>query len=127
MTDPIDAMLNTLKMASFSGKTKISVPFSKVKFAIAICLSKEGYVGKVVENKEKKFPILDIEVVYETDKSPKIHEVKRLSKSSRRLYTGSKKLGRTHGLLVLSTPKGILTSREAKKEMVGGEVLFRIW
>lgn len=129
MTDPIGAMLNMLKNAGNAGKPSITVPFSKLKFAIAECLKAQGYVESVSKKTKKNLPYLEIGVQYEGS-SPRIHEVSRVSKPSRRMYMGVKdikpmKYGK--GMYVFSTPKGILRDKDARKEMVGGEVLFSIW
>jgi small subunit ribosomal protein S8 len=92
-------------------------------------LQKEGYVGEVTKKVKKGNPVLEIALVY-IDKKPKISEVERVSKSSRRVYFGMKDLHTIRngsGLLVLSTPKGILSGKEARKEQVGGEALFKMW
>ena len=118
-----------LKNASLAGKESVSLPSSKIKNAIAECLKKEGYVGQVSKKVKKGFPVLEIELVY-TDKTPKITEVERISKQSRRVYFKMKDIHSVRngsGLLVLSTPKGILSGKEARKEQVGGEALFRLW
>jgi small subunit ribosomal protein S8 len=118
-----------LKNASLAGKQTVNFPASKVKNAIAECLKKEGYVGQVSKKIKKGFPTLEVELVY-IDKKPKISEVERISKQSRRVYFKMKDIHTIRngsGLLVLSTPKGILSGKEARKEQVGGEALFRLW
>src|SRR5450759_4217358 len=100
-----------------------------MKNAIMQCLKKEGYVKEVSKKVKMGQPILEVELIY-TDKKPKITEVERVSKQSRRVYFGMKDIHSVRngsGLLVLSTPKGILSGKEARKEQVGGEALFRLW
>ena len=78
---------------------------------------------------KKGFPTLELGIVY-VDGSPKVTGVERVSKSSRRVYKGVKEIKPTrngYGMTVYTTPKGILTDKQARKEMVGGEVLFKIW
>ncbi len=78
---------------------------------------------------KKDQPVLEAGLVY-VDKIPKIMEVERISKQSKRIYFGVKDIHRVRngsGLLVLSTPKGVLSGKEARKEQVGGEALFRLW
>lgn len=107
----------------------ITVPYSKIKHAIADCLMSEGYLSSVSKKTKKGFPVLELGLAY-VDGAPKITGAERVSKSSRRIYKGVKdiKISRmNHGLTVLTTPKGILTDKQAKKEMVGGEVLFKLW
>ncbi len=118
-----------LKNAGFAGKESVSFPASKMKNAIAECLKKEGYVSQVSKKIRKGFPVLEIELVY-VNKIPKIMEVERISKQSRRIYFKMKDINSIRngsGLLVLSTPKGILSGKEARKEQVGGEALFKLW
>jgi small subunit ribosomal protein S8 len=127
--DSISNMIIMLKNGSLAGKESISFPYSKLKNAIAECLKKEKYVGQVSKKTKKGFPVLEIELTY-IDKKPKITEVERISKQSRRVYFSMKDIHSVRngsGLLVLSTPKGILSGKEARKEQVGGEALFRVW
>jgi len=118
-----------LKNASLAEKDSIIVPYSKMKNAVLECLKKEGYVAGVSKKVRKDFPILEVKLLY-VEKSPKIKEVERISKQSRRVYFKMKDIHSVRngsGLLVLSTPKGIMSGKEARKEQVGGEALFRIW
>lgn len=137
-----------MKNGSLAGQEAVFLPYSKMKYAIAECLKKEGYVASVAKKVSAKGaapagfggqgsapggknnqPVLEVELVY-ADKKPKITEVERISKQSRRVYFKMKDIHRVRngsGLLVLSTPKGILSGKEARKEQVGGEALFRVW
>lgn len=127
--DQISNMLIMIKNGSLVGKESVTLPYSKVKNAIGECLKKEGYVKQVSKKVKKGFPVLEIELVYK-DKTPKIAQVERISKQSKRVYFGVKDIHKVRngtGLLVLSTPKGILSGRDARKEQVGGEALFRVW
>ena len=118
-----------MKNGSLAGKESVSFPYSKMKNAIALCLQKAGYVTDISKKVKKGQPLLEVKLVY-VDKKPKITEVERISKQSRRVYFGMKDIHSVRngsGLLVLSTPKGILSGKEARKEQVGGEALFKIW
>ena len=118
-----------MKNGSLAGKESVLIPYSKMKNAIGECLKKAGYVSEVSKKIRKGQPLLEVGLVY-VDKKPKITEVERISKQSRRVYFGMKDIHLVRngtGLLVLSTPKGILSGKEARKEQVGGEALFRIW
>ena len=118
-----------IKNASLAGKTSTIVPHSKLKDAILQCLKKEGYVSSISKKVKKGHPQLEVELVY-VDKKPKITEAERISKQSRRVYFGVKdihKVKNGSGLLVLSTPKGILSGKDAREAQVGGEALFRLW
>jgi small subunit ribosomal protein S8 len=125
--DQIANMINMVKNAGRAEHEFVVVPHSKIKFSIAECLVKEGYLKSVTKKTKKGFPVIELGVAYTEDKDPKITGVDRISKSSCRVYKGVKDIKRSYGLTVISTPKGILTDKQARKEMVGGEVLFRIW
>jgi small subunit ribosomal protein S8 len=128
--DPIADMLSMIKNAGPVSRPLVTVSYSKLKHAILIQLLEAGYVASVVKKaREKKSDALEIGLMY-TDGQPKVSDVKRISKPSRRVYIGYKDLRPVkngHGLTILSTPKGIITSAKARKELVGGEVLFEIW
>jgi small subunit ribosomal protein S8 len=128
--DQLANMMNMIKNASLMRHGSITVPFSKIKFSVAECLAREGYIKDVTKKTKKGFPIMELVLVYEEDGTPKVAGVDRVSKSSCRVYKGVKDIRTTrngYGLTLLSTPKGILTDKQARKEMVGGEVLFKLW
>lgn len=127
--DSISNMIIIMKNGSLTGKESVSFPYSKMKNAIAECLKKAGYISEVSKKVKKGQPLLEVKLVY-ADKKPRITEVERISKQSRRVYFGMKDIHSVRngsGLLVLSTPKGILSGKDARKEQVGGEALFRLW
>lgn len=118
-----------MKNGSLAGKDSVSVPYSKMKNSIGECLRKAGYVSDISKKIKKGQPVLEIGLAY-LEKKPKITNVERISKQSRRVYFRMKDIHTVRngaGLLVLSTPKGILSGSEARKEQVGGEALFRVW
>ena len=126
--DPIADFITRLKTGGRAHKETISLPYSKLKEAIANVLATEGYL-KTVSTKKKANGILEVELNYHNGES-KIKEVERISKSSRRVYKGFAEIHPTRGgfcKTILSTPKGIMTDRQAVKDKVGGEVLFKIW
>ena len=127
--DSISNMLIVMKNGSLAGKEFVFLPYSKIKNAIAECLKKERYISSISKKIKKDQPVLEIGLIY-AEKKPKITEVERISKQSRRVYFRVKDIHSVRngsGLLVLSTPKGILSGKEARQEQVGGEALFRIW
>jgi small subunit ribosomal protein S8 len=129
VSDPIADLINRLKTAQMAGRPSISVPFSNLKFAIAELLARHGFVGEVSKRGKKVKKYVDLTLKYEEGR-PEVSGVKRLSKPSKRVYLGASDIRPVkygHGLLVLSTPKGLLTDKEARKEKVGGEALFSIW
>ncbi len=127
--DPIADMIIRIKNAGEVAKDSLVLPYSKIKFEIATLLQKEGYVKSVAKKGKKVSKFLEIGLVYEGG-SPKVQGVDRISKLSKRIYQKAKDIvgvRQGYGTIVLSTPKGILTDKEARKANVGGEVLFKIW
>lgn len=127
--DTISEMLTRIKNAQAVSKKTVTVPYSKVNYEIAKILEREGFVEEV-KKRGKTIKKISIFLKYNDRETPKIKEIKRVSKPSRRIYLKYKdiyypKCG--YGLLILSTPKGILTAKEAKRLKVGGEVLCEIW
>ncbi len=127
--DRISNLLIALKNGGNAGKATTTVPFSKLQAAIAKTLFDAGYVASYKKSAHKGHDVLEVGIAYVADR-PRIQDVKRISKPSRRLYAGAHDIYSVkhgHGILVLSTPKGILTGDQAKSEHVGGEMLFEIW
>ncbi len=128
--DTIANMLIMLKNAGLAGKQTVVVPHSKLKEAIAACLVK----GKFVASSSKKTleggkAVLEVTLARMGD-APKIQQVERISKPSKRVYIKAKDIKpvrQGYGMTVLSTPKGVLIADDARKQLVGGEALFRIW
>ncbi len=130
VNDPIGDLITRLKNASLVKKVSVSVPFSNLKHAVALTLKKNGYVGDISESGNGVTKTITITLLYDESGSPKIHDVDRVSKPGRRLYTPVKHIHRVKygkGLMVLSTPRGILSDAEARANRVGGEKLFVIW
>lgn len=129
MHDPIADMLIRIKNGSNAGKDVVEMPFSSLKEAIAKVLFAEGFISSYAKKGKKVQKTLEIGLAYE-GKKPRVSDVLRLSKPSRRYYMGVsdiKPVKNGYGLLVMSTPKGVMTGDEAKKSQVGGEALFKIW
>lgn len=129
MVDPISSLIIKLKNANTAGKANVSFPYSKMREAILMTLEKEGFVKSVSKKGKKVAKEIEAELVYDNG-SAKITGIEQISKQSRRIYQGASELRSVRsgfGALILTTPKGILTGKEARKEKVGGEVLFRIW
>ena len=128
--DTVGDFIIRLKNAGAVKKEKVSMPYSKLKHAIADKLAEVGYVSSVATSGKDIHKKLEVTLTYTPEGAPKIMGVKRVSKPGRRLYTRVSeifpvKFGR--GNMILSTPAGILTDMEAKKSNVGGEQLFIIW
>lgn len=130
VTDPVADFLTQLVNGNRAKRESITAPASNLKQAIAETLVRTGWLKSVVKRGKKVKKFLTCELVYQADGTPKISKVKRISKTSRRVYVGLadlKSVRQDFGLAILSTPKGILTNKEAKKEKVGGEILFEIY
>lgn len=127
--DNIANMLVSIKNAGTAGKDSAAVPFSAMKERIAATLFQYGYITSYSKKGKKSVKMLEIGIAYD-GKEPRVTDVVRVSKPSRRVYMKAseiKPVKNGYGLLVLSTPKGIMAGGEARKSQVGGEVLFRIW
>ncbi|MBE6376643.1 MAG: 30S ribosomal protein S8 [Lentisphaeria bacterium] len=129
MQDPIADMLTRIRNAAAAGLDKVAIPLSKEKKAIAEVLLEEGYISSTtVEGEGVKSQII-VALKYVGDRSV-IEGIERVSKSSCRVHCGSREIPRVRnglGIVVLSTPKGIMSGRKAAKENVGGEILCRVW
>ena len=129
MQDPIADMLTRIRNAASAGLEKVSMPLSKEKKAIAEVLKEEGYLAKVGIVGEGVKSQIVVELKYVGEKAV-IEGIERVSKSSCRIHCGSREIPRVRnglGIVVLSTPKGIMSGRKAAKENVGGEILCRVW
>ena len=130
VTDPIADFITQIKNASAIGQATVTVPYSDFKMRVAELLKKEGYLGDVEKKGKKVRKSLEVAIAYEEDGTPKVKDVKRLSKPSRRMYRGSQEMKPVrggYGVVVVSTPDGVMTGHEARKKNVGGEILFEIW
>lgn len=130
ITDPVGDFIIRLKNAGAVGKETVSVPFSQFKQAIAEKLKEAGYVSDIDKKGKKVKKTLDIVLKYKPDGTHAISDVKRISKPGRRLYKAAREINPVrygHGALILSTPQGVMTDKEARKANVGGEALFEIW
>lgn len=128
--DKIADMLVMVKNANLAGKDSVVTSYSKYKHAISECLVKNGFLASASKKTGKDgFPTLELTLIYK-GKEPKVTHVERVSRPSRRIYFGTNDIRSVRngfGLLVLSTPKGVLDGKTARKEQVGGEALFKIW
>ena len=126
--DQISNMLISIKNAGLVKRATVIIPASKMKMAILELLKQEEYI-KTYHLTEGDKPKIEVVLLYKNN-DPRINGVTRISKQSKRVYTGVKEISPVkygHGMSVISTPKGILSDKLARKEQVGGEVLFTIW
>jgi small subunit ribosomal protein S8 len=130
VNDRIANLVIKIKNGGMARKSVVTAPYSKLTDAILTLLQKEGYIKSFSKVGKTIVKTVDIELAYNDDNTPKVESVYRISKLSKRVYLPSKAIKSVrngYGTLVLSTPKGILSDREAKKQKVGGEALFKIW
>ena len=131
MTDPIADMLTRIRNANTAKHDTVDVPASKIKVAIAEILVNEGYIKSYEVIEDGTFKTIKITLKYGADKSQKIITgLKRISKPGLRVYAGKDELPRVLGglgIAIISTNKGIVTDKEARKLQVGGEVLAFVW
>lgn len=132
-SDPIADMLTRIRNALMARKLTVDVPSSKMKLEIARVLKEEGYILDYVVEESGSFPVLVIQLKYfgsRRERRPVISKIERVSKPGRRIYRGRKELPRVlsgAGIAILTTPKGIMTATEARRQRVGGEVLCYVW
>lgn len=129
VTDTIGDIIIRLKNGNEANKEAVVVSHSNLKEAVANLLAKEGYVKSVSKKKKGVEKSIEIALAY-AGGLPRIREVQRVSKPSRRVYMKSTELRpfkRGTGMVVVSTSKGLMSDKEAKAAKLGGEVLFKIW
>ena len=131
MSDPIADMLTRIRNANTAKHDTVDIPASKMKISIAEILLKEGYIKSFEVEEVGNFKNIHVTLKYGKDKNTRIITgLKRISKPGLRVYASKEDLPRVLGGLgtaIISTNKGVLTDKEARKENVGGEVLAFIW
>ena len=133
ISDPIGDMLTRVRNALMAGKATVELPSSKLKVEIARILKQEGFVEDFIVGEEKPAPIMSITLKYygaRRERKPVITHLERVSKPGRRIYKGRRDLPRVMsgiGIAIVTTPKGVMTAQEARRQHVGGEVLCYVW
>lgn len=130
VTDPIADMLTRIRNAQMARHRYVDVPTSKMKQAIAQILADEGYIERVEVIEAKPRNLLRLWLKYDENKKPAITNLKRVSKPGRRIYAGKREIPWVLsgiGIAILSTSRGIMTDRQARRLGIGGEVLCYIW
>ena len=125
-TDPIADMLTRIRNANLVNHETVEMPSSKLKVELAKLLKDEGYIVDYSTRQEEKFSFLNIVLKYDEKRKPVITNLKRISKPGLRSYCKSKSLPKVLGglgIAIVSTSKGLLTDRKARKENIGGEVI----
>lgn len=132
MTDPIADMLTRIRNASAIRKEEVRMPHSRLKESLAEVFIASGFIGSVKRDDKGKHPELVIKLKYADDKEkvPAIRGLQRVSKPGQRIYVAKQRIPRIRqglGVAILSTPKGLLTDRQARQRGLGGEVICTIW
>ncbi len=130
VTDAIADMLTRIRNANSAKHDSVKIPASNMKKAIAQILVDEGYIKSFTVEEDGKQGIIDVQLKYGPNKSQVITGLRRVSKPGLRIYTNVEdmpKVMKGLGIAILSTPKGIMTDKDARKANVGGEVLAFIW
>lgn len=130
MTDPIADLLTRMRNALIAKHDRVDIPSSRVKVAIVRILKEEGYVKNFKVLKDNKQGVLRIFLKYTEENKPVIKGLKRVSKPSRRVYVGRDEIPKTLsglGVGIVSTSRGIMSDREARRQNVGGEMMCSVW
>jgi len=130
MSDPIADYLTRVRNGLHAKKKHVDVPASNIKRKMSRILVEQGFVKKYIVLDDGLQGIIRIWLKYDENDDPVIHEIKRISKPGQRTYVSVDNLPRVKnnlGISILTTAKGIITSREAKRQNVGGEVLCHVW
>lgn len=130
ITDTIADMLTRIRNANSAKHDTVDIPASKMKTSIAQILLDEGYIKSFTTIEDGKQGVIRITLKYNANKAPVIQGLRRVSKPGLRIYTSCEdcpKVMKGLGVAILSTSKGVITDKEARKQNVGGEVLAFIW
>ena len=130
ITDSIADLLTRIRNASSAKHNTVDIPASNMKKSIVKILSDEGYINKFITIKDGKQDMIRVTLKYTEDKKPVIKGLKRVSKPGLRIYTNVEEMPKVlkgRGIAIISTSKGVMTDRQARRENIGGEVLAFIW
>ena len=131
--DPIADMLTRIRNALLVGKPTVEIPLSKIKIEIARILKEEGYIEEYTIVEAQPVNLISVQLKYygsRRERKPVITNIERISKPGRRVYRGRKDLPRVMsgiGIAIVTTPKGVMTAQQARRERTGGEVLCYVW
>ena len=130
ITDPISDMFARVRNANSKLHEKVDIPSSKMKVEIAKILKDEGYIANYKNIEDRKQGVLRVYLKYTPEGKPVLQGIRRVSKSSLRIYKGYADMPKTVGGLgvtIVSTSKGLMTDRQARKDKIGGEVVGYVW
>lgn len=129
MIDPISDMLTRIRNASKLRHEEVTVPYSEFKIKVLDVLKQKGYVGDYEKTKQGKIDVIKVMLLYDNNES-KISDLQRISKPSQRIYVNKRNIPKSKqglGIMIISTPKGLMTDDEARKQRIGGELLCEVW
>jgi small subunit ribosomal protein S8 len=130
MTDPIADMLTRIRNAINRRHASVDIPHSRMKESIAQILQDEGFVQRYEIVPDGRFRVIRVHLKYAEGRRPVLTHLRRLSTPGRRLYAGSTQIPRAlggMGIVIVSTPRGVLTGTRARRENVGGELICEVW
>ena len=130
MTDPIADMLTRIRNAINRRHASVDIPHSKMKESIARILQDEGFIQRYELVPDGRFQVIRVHLKYAEGRRPVLTHLKRLSTPGRRLYAGAAQIPRAlggMGIVIVSTPRGVLTGTRARRENVGGELICEVW
>ena len=130
VNDPIADTLTRIRNALRNRQDQVSMPYARTRHEAAQVLKREGYVREVISEGAGQARILTVRLKYGPQGEQVIRHLERVSTPARRLYRGAQRLPKILdglGILVVSTSRGVLSDREARKQKVGGELLFKVW
>src|SRR6201747_2659254 len=130
LTDPVGDFLTRIRNAMRARHQKLDVPASKLKAEIARILKEEGYIANYKPTEEDGMKVLRVYLKYNVNNESVIKDLKRISRPGCRVYQGKDDIRRVQGglgIAILTTPKGVMTGRQARREGVGGELLCEVW
>lgn len=130
VSDPIADMLTRVRNALMAKHAYVVMPSSRIKLAIAELLASEGYVGRVEQIEGEPQAQLRIQLKYDEQRKPLITDLKRVSKPGRRIYKGKDEIPWVLsgvGIAILTTSRGVMTDRQARRVGIGGEILCYVW
>jgi len=129
LSDPIGDMIARIKNAQIRNHKKVQLPSSKFKIKIAEVLKSEGYIIDYKVSQESNKPYLEISLKYHSG-NPVISSIQRVSKPGRRIFSRAESLPKINdglGIAIISTPKGVMTDIDARKQKVGGEIICKVF
>ena len=129
LNDPIGDMIARIKNSQLRNHKKVELPSSKFKIKIADVLKNEGYIIDYKTSSEEKKPTLEILLKYHSG-TPVISSIQRISKPGRRIFSSAESLPKINnglGIAIISTPKGVMSDIDARKQKIGGEIICKVF